>query len=471
MTLISPKRSRSIQWGQGGRPSSEQIFLDTALPEPDRPFPTLLYPEVRKGVPRTLYDCPRILRRITATLFTSQSLAQAAFIACGTVSALVGLQLGGSAAWAGVPSATLRLAGALAAPVVAALTERVGRRSGLALGLATGVLGTGIAVVAIGANAFLLFLGGLVLMGVASAAMMLERFAAAEVSPPQRRGWAISTVVVGGAVGSVVGPLLVGPSGQWAVRAGLDELAGPFVAALIIMAVAALSLFAWLRPDPRDVGRKMADKHPEPAAHHGPTRSIFQILRTPGASLALGAMAFGQWVMVMLMVITSLYMKNHQHALTDMSLVIAAHTFGMFAFSFVPGRLADRWGRGQVILAGAALLVSACLLAPLFSDTLPLAGALFLLGLGWNFCYVGGSTLLSDQLSPAERAKTQGTNDLLIGLVSAVASLGSGLMFAATSYRALGIAGALAAMLLLGWTGWWMARGRGRFIADVTRRL
>jgi MFS family permease len=471
MTLFSPKRTLSERWRKGSWTSQEQIAPETALPKPDRYPPAFLYAGARKRTRRTLYDCPRILRRITVTLFTSQSLAQAAFITCGTVSALVGLQLGGSPAWAGVPSATLRLAGALAAPLVASLTEHVGRRGGLALGLAAGVLGTGVAVLAIGADAFPLFLAGLVLMGVASAAMMLQRFAAAEVTPPQRRGWAISTVVIGGAVGSVVGPLLVGPSGRWAITAGLDELAGPFVAALAILAVASLSLFIWLRPDPRDIGRKMAAKHPEPTAHGGPTRSISQILRTPGASLALGAMAFGQWVMVMLMVITSLYMKNHQHALSDMSLVIAAHTFGMFAFSFVPGRLADRWGRGQVILAGAALLVSACLLAPLFSDTLPLAGALFLLGLGWNFCYVGGSTLLSDQLSPAERAKTQGTNDLIIGLVSAVASLGGGLIYATTSYLALGISGALASAVLLAWTGWWMARGKWKLFAHVSKEL
>jgi MFS family permease len=452
MTLTSVTHVVSARWRKANRASKELGFPETAQRKPALSPTGLSHAGAKERAPRTLYDCPRILHRTMATLFASQSLAQAAFIACGTVSALVGLQLGGSAAWAGVPSATLRLAGALAAPLVAALTERVGRRGGLALGLAAGVLGAGMAVGAIGTHAFLLFLGGLLPMGIASAAMMLQRFAAAEVVPPQRRGRAVSIVVIGGAVGSVVGPLLVGPSGRWAVAVGLDELAGPFVMALLILAAASGSLVGWLRPDPRDVGWKMAEKHPEPTAHRGPTRAISQVLRTPGASLAVAAMAFSQWVMVMLMVITSLYMENHGHDLTDLSLVIAAHTLGMFAFSFVAGHLADRWGRGQVILAGAALLVLACVLAPLFSATLPLAAALFLLGLGWNFCYVGGSTLLSDQLSPAERARIQGANELLIGLVSAVASLGGGLLFAATSYSALGLAGALASLLLLGWT-------------------
>jgi MFS family permease len=288
----------------------------------------------------------------------------------------------------------------------------------------------------------------------------LGRFAVAEVHPPERRGQAISKVVISGAIGSVVGPLLVGPSGQWALRAGVNELAGPFVASMIVMAVASLATFVWLRPDPRDVGRKMARKHPEATMHPGPTRSLFQVLRTPAAFVAVSAMALGQMVMVMLMVITSLYMRIHGHSLTDISLVIAAHTFGMFAFSFLSGRLTDRWGRGPVILSGAGLLVLACTLAPLSAGVLPLSAALFLLGLGWNFCYVGGSTLLTDQLSHAERAKTQGANEWLLGLATAAASLGSGLVFALTSFTVMGILGAGLALVPLGLTGWWMVQGR-----------
>ncbi len=402
-------------------------------------------------------------------MFATQSLARAAFLAVGTVSALVAIQLTGDAAWVGVPSAVLQLAGAFAALAVGATTERIGRRKGLALGLGVGAVGMGVAAGAIVADTWLLFLGGLVLMGVASAAVLLGRFAAAEVHPPERRGRAISNVVIGGAIGSVVGPLIVGPSGQWAQQAGVNELAGPYVAALIILAVAGLAILLWLRPDPRDVGRKMAEKHPEPTAYLGPARSIYQILRTPAAFVAILAMALGQMVMVMVMVITSPYMMMHQHNLTDISIVISAHSFGMFAFSFVSGRLTDRWGRGWVILTGAALLVLACILVPLSPGVLPLSVSLFLLGLGWNFCYVGGSTLLSDQLSAAERAKTQGANDLLIGLATAGASFGSGLIFAFTGYTVMAIVGAVISLVPLGLTAWWMASGRRLASAQPSR--
>jgi len=398
-------------------------------------------------------------KRITATLFATQSLGRAAFIMVGTVSAIVGAKLS-SPVWAGLPSAVLSVGAAFGALAVGAASDRIGRRWAFALGLLVGVLGVGLAAEAIATSALPLFLGGFVLMGVASASIQLGRFAAAEVHPAEIRGRAISNVVIGGTVGAVLGPLLVGPSGRWALQAGVNELEGPFLAAVGILAVAAVANSVGLRPDPRDFGRDIAERYPETIAHLGPTRSIPRILRSPPAFVAVAAMVFGQTVMVTLMAMTSLHMTNNQHALADISVVISAHTMGMFAFSFFSGRLTDRWGRGPVILSGAGILLLASMLAPLSAGVVPLSIALFLLGLGWNLCYVGGSTLLSDQLSTAERAKTQGTNDMLIGLATAAASVGSGLLFAATGYIGIAVLGGVASLALLALTAWWMASER-----------
>jgi MFS family permease len=128
----------------------------------------------------------------------------------------------------------------------------------------------------------------------------------------------------------------------------------------------------------------------------------------------------------------------------------------MFAFSIFSGRLVDRFGRAPIIVVGAVTLILACLTAPLSPEVMPISVALFLLGLGWNFCYVGGSTLLSDQLSPRERARTQGFNDLLIGLTSGIGSLSSGVIFAALGYATVGVIGALITVipiaLVVGWS-------------------
>lgn len=133
----------------------------------------------------------------------------------------------------------------------------------------------------------------------------------------------------------------------------------------------------------------------------------------------------------------------------------------MFAFSIFSGRLADRIGRLAVIMIGSITLVGACLASMLPASVPALAAALFFLGLGWNFCYVGGSTLLADQLSLSEQPRMQGTSDLLVGLASGIGSLASGFIFASSGYRPMGVLGtifALVPFLLTLW--WWRKRKR-----------
>jgi MFS family permease len=171
----------------------------------------------------------------------------------------------------------------------------------------------------------------------------------------------------------------------------------------------------------------------------------------------------------MLMGITALHMKANQHELLGISAVVSAHTFGMYAFSIFSGQMVDRWGRWQVIMVGGAGLVISCLLAPISTELVPLALSLFLLGLGWNFCYVGGSSLLADQLNHLERSKIQGTNDLLVGLASALGSFISGLIFAGIGYGMVGVVGAFLALIPLGLTTWWQIEQRKMASATVQK--
>lgn len=320
--------------------------------------------------------------------------------------------------------------------------ERIGRRKGLAFGLALGVFGGISAGTAIWRGSFLLFLLGMGLFGIARTVMQLGRFAAAEAGPPENRGRAIATVVLGGTVGSIAGPLLVGPAGVAAQRLGLSELVGPYVTALVLFAAAAGIITIWLRPDPMEIAKKMASRsHPSQQPPSEP-RSFSEIIRQPGIRVAGLAMIIGQVVMVMIMVITSLHMDALAHPLSSISIVFSAHTFGMFAFSIISGRLADRIGREPVIMLGSAILILAGLSAGLSPRILPISVSLFLLGLGWNLCYVAGSTLLTDQLTRGEQTRTQGLNDLFVGMASAAGSLGSGYFFATVGYKNMGFIGA-----------------------------
>ncbi len=405
-------------------------------------------------------DYAHLARRTTGILFAAQSLGSAGFIAVATVNSIAGAQLSGQPALAGVPSSVYQVGAALAAFGWGYAMDRIGRRGGLTTGLVLGTGGAVLAGSALVAHSFVLFLAGMVLMGAANSALALGRFAAAEVQVPNERGRAISNVVLGGTVGAILGPLMVGPLGEWAQGFGWDMLSGPYTASAVLFALAAVGLFLWLRPDPRDIGRAVAELYPDEIDTTHPPRSIPTLLRVPAVIVAMVAMVIGQLTMVMLMVISSLHMQDMHHPLTAISLVISSHTFGMYAFSVFSGQLADRWGRAPVIMVGAVTLILASLSAPLSPDVLPIAVALFLLGLGWNFCYVGGSTLLADQLSPAERARTQGFNDLVLGLTSALGSLASGFIFATLGYAAMGVASAVAAAIPLALAAVWTSGRR-----------
>jgi MFS family permease len=398
-----------------------------------------------------------VARKITWTLFVAQALSSTGFLASATVTSIVAADLSGRAEWAGVPSALYQLGVAAASLILGYVMDRVGRRRALATGFAIGAVGAGVAGWAIATGTFLGFLCGLTLMGPANASSGLSRFVAAEVHPPQHRGRAIANVVIGGTAGTVIWPLLSVSLGPWLARLHFNDLIWPYLVSLTLLVLASIVIMVFLRPDPRDIARELAERGDltASAASGGRSATLFEILQRPGAIVAIGSMVLAHAVMVMVMVITSLHMRNHHHGVTAISLTTSGHVLGMFAFSILSGRLADRIGRGLVIMSGAGILSLACVVAPLSPAFTPITLGLFLLGLGWNFCFVGGSSLLADQLSPDERARTQGFNDLLIGVVAASGSFLSGHVFAALGYRTMGLVAALLSLGPFGLAVWW----------------
>ncbi len=393
--------------------------------------------------------------RITATLFAGQSFTSAAVIAIGTVLTIVATQLSGDPAKAGLPTAFASLAAAPASFIWGILWDRIGRRKGLAVGLLFGAVGMVVAIIAFQIQSFVLFVFAYIGIGVSRSAMQLGRFVAAEVNPPKRRGQAISYVVLGGTVGAVLGPLLVSPSSAIAVKFGLDELAGPFLIAILIFIFASALVYFGLNPEPKTLAEKIAIEFPEEDISGGKVRTFPELLKNPGVIVAVTAMILFQAVMVLVMGMTALYMRDNGHDLAAISIVFSAHTLGMFAFSVLTGNLADRWGRPQVIITGSIILLASFVLAPLSLSTGMLALALFLLGLGWNFGFVAGSALLADILNPDERSKSQGANDLLIALAAAGASFGSGVVYATYGYAVLNGIGAFFTLFPLILTLWW----------------
>ncbi len=382
---------------------------------------------------------PKIGQRIAQILFITQSLGSAALIANATVNPIIGAKLGGGDVLAGVPGTLLLIGAAVASYPAGMLMQRVGRRPGLALGFFVGSLGMGIGGYAIVAQSFTIFLLGLLLIGAARGAVDQSRYAAADANLPENRARAISTVVFAGTVGAVGGPLLVAPLGNLVKSLfGFDVLSGPMIGGAALFLIAGILITTLLRPDPRDVGRIITEalkRDDDPPV--ADARPLGVIARLPGVQLAALSMLIGQAIMVLVMTVTSLHMSHNNHTLADISLVIMAHTLGMYGLSFVTGTIADRFGRPAVVSIGALILIAGCVVAPLSVDVLPLAIGLFLVGLGWNMCYIGGSSLLADNLAPNERGRYQGAVELTVNLSSAVSSLSSGFMIAGLGFTTL----------------------------------
>ena len=385
-----------------------------------------------------MHDPKRTLRKILAVLFISQSLYRAGMIIIFTVGSILVVQMaGGNSRWTGVPTTLQVIGAAFFAIPMGRLMDRIGRRNGLSLGFLIGIGGTTLAGIGAITGSLGVFLFAAFIIGLARATLDMGRYAAAEASPAERRGRSISIVIFGGAIGSVIGPLIIALANNVGMRWDLPDLSGPWFLASAIFSLAFVILFLGLRPDPKRIARQLRMQADiEPIAQQE-RRKLSVIFRDPRAILAIGAMVFGTLAMVLVMVITPIHMTDLGHPLGTISLVIMAHTLGMFGLSFLTGWMVDKFGRVPVIAAGGLTLIAACVIAPLGTSVFTLGLALFLLGLGWNFCYVAGSALLDDILTTHEKGSIQGSTEALINLASGVGSLGSGFIFSSVGFLAM----------------------------------
>jgi MFS family permease len=397
---------------------------------------------------------PAHSRRILLTLFFAQLLFSGALIAINTLLSITADELSGSESLAGLPQSINPLAQAMMAMPIGYLMGRYGRRYGLSMGYLLAVIGALVGVLAVQAHSFGLLLLSAGFIGASRAGTEQSRFTAAEVYPETRRSSIIGLVVWAGTGGAIFGPLLVVPAEHWADLLGLNPDGGAWALATVFFAVALLIVFTMLRPDPREIARAMS-LAVDAASLTPPTpaRPLRQIFQDSNVRLALASMLIAQTVMVGLMVMTPLQMKHHDHGKEAISLVIMAHTLGMFGLSPLTGWLIDRFGQINMILAGAAILILSAVLAPLSTEMPLLTTALFLLGLGWNFCFISGSSLLSVSLSTDERAQAQGVNEMLIALSASLGSLLSGPLFDVGGFVVVCAAGFALTLALTGFIG------------------
>lgn len=392
-----------------------------------------------------------LYKRTLWIVMLSQIFGGAGLAAGITVGALLARDMLGTESYAGLPVFLFTLGSAGAALFVGRLSQRFGRRTGLAAGFLTGGIGSvGVVFAAIWGNVFLLFLS-LVIYGAGTATNLQARYAGTDLASTKQRGTAISIAMVATTFGAFAGPNLVGVMGSFAESIGVPPLAGPFILAGAAYILAGIVLFALLRPDPLMVSRFISDQQKRDQAASGEEEVAGPTVNSRGVFLGATVMVITQIVMVAIMTMTPVHMGHHGHSLNAIGMVIGIHVAAMYLPSLVTGVLVDKAGRVAMVVAAGVTLLSAGLVAAFApGDSLfVLILALALLGLGWNFGLISGTALIVDSTKPKARAKTQGSVDVLIALAGATGGGMSGMVVAGTSFAVLSLAGGILSLLLV----------------------
>lgn len=403
-----------------------------------------------------------IQRRTLWVVVLAQILGGAGLAAGITVGALLAQDMLGDESLTGIPTALFTLGAALAAFLVGQVAQRRGRRLGLALGFFVGGVGAVGVVLAAAIDSIPLLFVSLFIYGSGAATNMQVRYAGTDLAKPDKRGSAISISLVSSTLGAVAGPNLVEPLGALAQSLGLPLLAGPFLLAAVAFILAGAVFFVLLRPDPFLVAKQLKEsgivilnegESQIDGAESDGANSDGSLYNPAIIGVYVGAsiMIVTQIAMVAIMTMTPIHMTAHHQTLSAVGLVIGLHVAAMFLPSPLTGYLVDRVGRVPVAIASAVTLLAAGLMAALApgNSMFWLTFALILLGLGWNFGLISGTTMVVDSTEPDERPKVQGNIDVFVALAGAGGGAMSAVVMSSTSYSILSLAGGLLSLLLI----------------------
>ena len=383
-----------------------------------------------------------LMHRQVLLLATAQALFQTASVMVMAVGGLAGALVTGDPRLATAPIAAMFLGTALSTVPASMWMARVGRRPGFVFGAVLGVLAGVVAALGLWLGSLAVLSIGTFLVGAYQAFAQFYRFAAGEVADDAFRPRSISLVLAGGIVAALLGPAI----GRLGGPLLSPTYVGSFLLLALVSMVAALLLTRLQMPElpPSQAGLV--------------ARTLKQIVRQPTYLVALFAAATGYGVMILAMTATPIAMVHHHHGLADAATVIQLHVLGMFLPSFFTGSLIARFGVLRVMLSGVALLTGHVLTTLTGTGFESFAAGLILLGVGWNFLYVGGTTLLTTTYTAAERGRAQATNDLLIFVVGLLSSLSAGALLDAAGWQMTNLlllpwlAAAALALLGLAWT-------------------
>ena len=379
-------------------------------------------------------------RRNVLVLALCQATVMTSLTIMATVSALTGQELADDKALATLPLGLQQVGVMLATFPASLLMRHLGRRAGFTIGAAFGVTGGLMQAIAVFHLNFWLFCLGNGLVGVANGFSLFYRFAATDTSDAAFKSKAISLVMAGGVAGAVLGPLLAKWSHDWFAPV---FFAGSFLAIAVLQGLGGLLVQFVRIPRPTEEERSVSG------------RPLLEVARQPVFLVAVTGGMIGYGVMSLVMTTTPLAMVDCGYSFADSAFVIQWHALGMFVPSFFTGHLIARFGVLKIMLAGAGLLAGCVCLNLSGIAIWQFWSGLVLLGLGWNFLYIGGSSLLTEAYLPEERAKTQATNDFLVFGMVTIASFASGALHHAFGWQAVNL-GVIAPVAVTGGATVWL---------------
>jgi len=357
-----------------------------------------------------------------------------------SLNGLAGFALADNKALATLPVTGYVVGAAISTFPASMWMKRVGRRNGFLTGTLFGLAGGAITTLAIWQSSFWLLVFGTLVLGTYNAFGQYYRFAAADATPLGWRARAISLVMAGGLVGGIIGPEMSKHTIDLARPTYLASYASLMGFCLVTMVILAM----------------LRIPTPHAGEAHGPARPLKEIMAQPVFIVAVVVAALGYGVMNLLMTSTPLAMGFCGHPYAAAASVISAHVIAMFGPSFFTGSLIQRFGVLNVMMAGVAMMFACVGIALSGQLVTHFWWSLVLLGVGWNFMYVGGTTLLTEAYRPAEKAKAQGANEILIFCTTATSSFTSGVLVNSSGWNTLNYL-ALPFLAIAGAAALWLA--------------
>ncbi|OAN68358.1 multidrug MFS transporter [Rhodobacteraceae bacterium EhC02] len=328
-----------------------------------------------------------------------------------TIGGLAGQSLATNLCWATLPISLIVLGSMLAATPVSAIMQKYGRRTGFLIGTTAGAIGGAVGAYGLYVASFPIFLLGSFITGIYMSGQGFYRFAAADTASDAYRPKAISYVMAGGLLSAVIGPQLV--------KVTAESMVIPFLGtylAVIAVNVIGSGLFFFLDiPTPKP-----------PAADAPRGRSRMELLKTPAVAVAVICATVSYALMNLVMTSSPLAVVGCGFATNDAANVVTAHVLAMYAPSFFTGHLIARFGVQRIVGLGLLILAGAGGVALMGVELEHFFVALILLGIGWNFGFIGATTMLASNHAPHERGRVQGMNDLIVFGGVTMASLSSG---------------------------------------------